>query len=304
MSSNPYLNTEDTEEIIKSRVFGVGVEKSHKNNAFDSVIENEVFGNTHEEVETREPTLQEIARARTEQANLYMILMEHSVFAEGSARPEILEAVEREIRDFAGQKLAELLGITSVNSTTKQAVTMPFDEEEVEILKSLASKVKDKIQTKESQVYTPPVPKVNSIGSSAPLPKPELNPAASKPQAKQKVVSAPLPPLKRSSSVAEPQPSEKTKQKNVKKSKSKNNPLSEVPMSNLDKNDPEHLKEIKRRLKIRGGQVVSSDPEAPKPLPMPSINHQAEIWSKHDAINQKQVNIFENDLDTKFRDIG
>jgi hypothetical protein len=78
---------------------------------------------------------------RIEQAKLYETLLKHSLFGEGSARPEIIEAVQSEIRIFALNRLELLLGMKAPQEQRQVQVKSPFSEEEVTALRALASRV-------------------------------------------------------------------------------------------------------------------------------------------------------------------
>lgn len=114
---------------------------------------------------------------RVEQANLYMTLINHSLFSVGSARPEIIQLVQAEIREFIASRLNVLLGITQAKQESS------FDEDEVEALKSLASRV-----LKRSTEAQPSQPRIVQV-SSAPV---SRQPAVRPPQPV-KVKAAPQP---------------------------------------------------------------------------------------------------------------
>lgn len=96
------------------------------------------------------------AQARIEQANLYQTLLTHELFGPGSARQNILEKVQTEVKDFVLVRLEELLGMKS--SVKEVAYALPFDDEEVSALKALATKV---LRRETNQNFTPEVRQVN-----------------------------------------------------------------------------------------------------------------------------------------------
>jgi hypothetical protein len=83
------------------------------------------------------------AMQRIEEANLFKLLIKGSVFGEGSASPDILNSVNKKIRLFALQQLEELLGIKqkAAEALPVMQVEIPFDDQQVVALKSLADKV-------------------------------------------------------------------------------------------------------------------------------------------------------------------
>lgn len=90
---------------------------------------------------------QEMAEAlnRIERASLYQTLCSASLFAEGSAKPEIQQQVEAEIREFAMKRMRTLVGIGSDRDEVRQPpAALPFSDEEVEALKGLAARVLQK----------------------------------------------------------------------------------------------------------------------------------------------------------------
>lgn len=76
---------------------------------------------------------------RIEEANLFKLLITQQVFAPGSANPQILASVNNKIKQFAIRELELLLGIDSGQRV--EQVKSPFDEDETQALKILASKV-------------------------------------------------------------------------------------------------------------------------------------------------------------------
>jgi hypothetical protein len=81
---------------------------------------------------------------RIEQAKLYETFLKHKLFAEGSARPEIIQIVENELKQFILSRLEILLGIKPEKSTSNQQVQSIFTDEEINVLKQLAGRVLQK----------------------------------------------------------------------------------------------------------------------------------------------------------------
>lgn len=77
---------------------------------------------------------------RIEQANLYQTLINHNLFANGSARPEIIQKVQAEVRTFILSRLKVLLGIEQERSQEPVQVELPFDDDQVDFLRALADR--------------------------------------------------------------------------------------------------------------------------------------------------------------------
>lgn len=76
---------------------------------------------------------------RIEEANLWKTLITTDVFEVGSARPQIVEEVNRQIKEFAQTRLEICVGLRP--SSQQQNVAQVFDDEEVQALKVLAAKL-------------------------------------------------------------------------------------------------------------------------------------------------------------------
>jgi hypothetical protein len=111
-------------------------------------IEEEVIEET-EEAEATTSIINE-AIARIEQAKLYEALLNHQLFAPGSARPEIIKAVRKEFKEFIQFRLEVLLGIKAdgkpghIGSMQPIQVKSPFSDEETVALKDIARKLVEK----------------------------------------------------------------------------------------------------------------------------------------------------------------
>ena len=75
---------------------------------------------------------------RIEQANLYLSLLNHQLFGENSARPEIIDAVNGEIKEFILSRLEVLLG---QKSAVQPAAASVFSPEQTEALKDIANRL-------------------------------------------------------------------------------------------------------------------------------------------------------------------
>jgi hypothetical protein len=78
------------------------------------------------------------ALRRIEQAKLYEALLNHDLFGEDSASPEVVDAVKAEISEFIQTRLEVLLGIRP--EPTEASYQSDFEEEEVIALKALAAR--------------------------------------------------------------------------------------------------------------------------------------------------------------------
>ena len=111
-------------------------------------IEEEVIEET-EEAEATTSIINE-AIARIEQAKLYEALLNHQLFAPGSARPEIIKAVRKEFKEFIQFRLEVLLGIKAdgkpghTGHAQSIQVKSPFSDEETVALKDIARKLVEK----------------------------------------------------------------------------------------------------------------------------------------------------------------
>lgn len=114
--------------------------------------EDEVLEEIEEEIEAADRVTRETMKAlteaesRIEQANLYKAVLNTSLFAKGSARPEIVKRVEKEFKAFVMYRLEVLLGIKAENGVQGSAqqaapVNLPFSQAEIKALKDIASKL-------------------------------------------------------------------------------------------------------------------------------------------------------------------
>lgn len=143
----------------------------------------EVLNEEQQPVEVEADAYISDALLRIEQAQLYKQLINHRLFAPGSASPNIQEAVEREVREFAIHRLEVLVGA----KPDVQAAQQLFTEEEVAALKSLANRVINRPTTMSPQGASP-IPKLNEVAPR----EPQINPVpapnqVSKPPTRQAV---------------------------------------------------------------------------------------------------------------------
>lgn len=139
------------------------------------------------ELETQEVALMSEAEKRIEQANLYQALLKHDLFAEDSARPEVIDAVKKEFKGFILSRLEILLGIKPEPQQIQQVqVELPFSDDEINALKSIASRLLVKSQTPTAPTPAParPVPTVQSVQvNTVKSPAPAIKEVKAKPQA-------------------------------------------------------------------------------------------------------------------------
>lgn len=139
----------------------------------------------------------EEAVLRIEEANLLKLLVSSSIFDPGSARPEIIESVDRKLKAFAIAELQSLLGMGSERASAipdeefdqiRESVSIitQFSPKELQALKILASKVIGHPATPSDE--PPPEPKLNRISQQEPKASPKNKKAS--PSAALKTVKA------------------------------------------------------------------------------------------------------------------
>ena len=218
-------------------------------NAADDVI-GSVLGT--EEPNDGGMSVRDRAIAQMEKANLYRVLLEDNIFSEGSARPEILNEVESEIKAFIESRLLTLLGISP--EPTQKAAQLPFNEDQLKALTMLADKVVGSTANAVKSDPVPPTPSVKKVSAeTVVMPTPKISPAAPIPSIAKKAepaktIAKPVQAPRPTSSL----PPAGTSKKPVKK---KDSPDSKVAKTGLKPN-----------------------PKAPKPLPLPSIDQQSMMY--------------------------
>lgn len=171
---DPYDNHSDIRQELQDSGYSpyipnqtVTVVKMTDQEADDSL--DEFF--EEEDEASQEHKIQHEALKRIEQAKLYEILLNHQLFAQGSARAEILDLVTKEIRSFVLERLELLVGL----KTTKKAEAPEqkiFSAEEIQALKILSQRIlqKTQITSSEPRVNTvmPTEPKINPVMPTEP----------------------------------------------------------------------------------------------------------------------------------------
>lgn len=131
------------------------------------------------------------ARLRLEQGKLYEMIMNHDLFGGVEADPRAAKSVQKQIRNFARERMEIMLGIRQetlpINGTI---VSSPFNELEVDVLKKLASAAsKGATETEEANQPPEPSPQqppkrktLNTIGKNQtrPITQPQPKPMAKK----------------------------------------------------------------------------------------------------------------------------
>lgn len=119
------------------------------------------------------------ARLRLEQGRLYELVMNSDLFAESDADERAVRSVQRQIKKFAKEQMEVMLGMRQTTAAAPPMVSSPFNELEVMLLKSLASKMSGgKTEEEQPEQYvapTAPAPRkaaIKPIGSGKTQQKP------------------------------------------------------------------------------------------------------------------------------------
>lgn len=131
----------------------------------DEIIEEtitEIYD--EEQAEEEQNEILSEAEKRIEQANLYQALLKHDLFAPGSARPEIIDAVRKEFKGFILSRLELLLGIKQeAPKQVIQQVQSPFSDAEIQAIKAIAARLVEKGAPQQPAAVSTPVPAVNTM---------------------------------------------------------------------------------------------------------------------------------------------
>lgn len=149
------------------------LEQDNADKVVDELLEPE--DSAQEELFESASEVMDQAVQRIEEANLYKTIINQSLFAQGSARPEILKAVNKKFKDFAIQQLKILLGMEEEKKQAIVAAGNQFNNAEMQVLKMLIAKV----------LKTDPVAAIQI----APDRKPVLNQV----QMNEQIISSPVP---------------------------------------------------------------------------------------------------------------
>lgn len=146
----------------------MNIEDEDLDQAAGNEPEQQFFDEEPEQFDDEPPrrSVRSEAVKRIQKAKLYETLLSHSLFAPGSADAEILEEVEQELKSIIEEKLEELLGMRAAKRAAEQ-VALPFDEDQIEILKLVA----DRALKRGSSLGSTPTPTINPV-QTAPEPAP------------------------------------------------------------------------------------------------------------------------------------
>lgn len=224
---------------------------------------DQVLDEAYQEAETN--SVVNKALERIEQAQLYKTLLEHDLFAPGSARDDIQQAVQDEIRAFVLERLEILVGLRSEGQKAVQVVKaeIPFSQDQVNALQALA----DRMIKKDPQTARPATPQLMQVAAQEPQEAPRLNTATTLPQVRP-VVARPA------ARAAQPRAAAK---KSATASKTKMVEYAGVQMTEA---------QAERQKEVQSGQVVS---RTHKPLPMPS---QGQIDQQNAMLSAKTESAF------------
>ena len=231
---------------------------------YDEDVINDIF--YEEAIIAEETAVEHEALLRIEQANLYQILLNHELISPGSARPEIQEKVQKELKAFVLSQLESLLGMSSGGqyANLRQPVAQPqFTDEEKEALKALAARMlvkKPEVAPAQAQQSAPSITPLQTTPVK-PKVAPTVAPVATKPVVAPKAPTA----TKAKTPVTVRQP-QKTAPKKA-----------PAPKAPIDPNNltPEQAAEIAKSRPRKGAASNIS-----RPLPMPTqdmMNQHTEI---------------------------
>lgn len=218
------------------------------------------------------------AHLRLEQGSLYKQIINHNLFEGVDADPKAIANVQKEIRQFAKERMEVMLGMRKEASTVETLeIDFPFNQVEVKVLKMFALKMSGGA-SETSDNYVPEVKRVTQeVSGPKPTPKKKtFNPIGGSLQNK----TAPVPqPTKRPLPARPAAPVKRTKLDSTIDQIAREEG---IPRELLEENDPylgKPLNELtdtqiveRNRLisKRRGVQVKSANA-----IPMPSYEQQA-----------------------------
>jgi len=159
------------------------VNNNFLNEQIDEIYEEELAVATEDE---QTQFILSEAIKRIEQAKLYETLLKHQLFGQGSARPEIISAVEKEIKQFILNRLEILLGLKQEKPPQASATSFasPFSSDQVEALTALADKLLSRKENETPSFSAVTQPTVNTVEASSQelnVVRPTVNVAYNKP---------------------------------------------------------------------------------------------------------------------------
>jgi len=165
---------------------------------FDKELEGMDLGELFEDDGEDESLIDE-ARVRLEQGRLYEMLIKHDLFDGVDAMPNVVDNVQKEIKNFIKDRLQILVGMKQEKSTEVHIVQdSKFNDMEVQALKMIAAKVTKGASVEapttkkvESQLNTikkkPKSNKINALGGVATKAKPVRKKVTPSPKVKQPI---------------------------------------------------------------------------------------------------------------------
>lgn len=255
------------------------------------------------EAEEQEEDYTEIlsdASLRLEQGNLYKMVMNSDLFSGSGYDPKAIKNVEREIRNFAKERMEIMLGMRQeATKDSFPAAGFPFNALEVEVLKSLASAA-TKGASQDAEAFTPtvaPVPRRNTVNAitvrgAQPQPKPAVK-ATARPL--QKGPSAPVKRPTVSDAVQRILDETGVTLEEINQTFDPNKkPLTAEELNSLT---AEQIIERNRQIAQRAGKSVPSQ----SAMPMPSQEHIDAIYTRraNEATAHPQMQMIMNLLDKK-----
>lgn len=149
--SAQYLDSDGLRDETDSDAYDDEDEDIYEDEDVDECISNISGDNEREKRAVR----------RIEQANLYLILLNHPLFAPGSARPEIITTVENELKDFILERLEVLLGMRRAPAAVPLPESTSFSKDQVEALSAIANRL-----IKKQPVSKTPTPQIMPVQAS------------------------------------------------------------------------------------------------------------------------------------------
>jgi hypothetical protein len=210
-------------------------------------------------------SIREKAVRQMEQANLYKLLLDNNIFQPNSAREDIQDLVEAEIKMFVEGRLAELLGL---KTNEKAPVSEAFSDIEINALKAIAAKVVSKMPDGVKPTPNTPAPALNAVSAAV---RPQSSPALNPVSAPKKTVPKKVAPATQPATKPAPAPKQDSK------------PLDLSGMS------PEEAREeIRRRRELAG---EAKPPKARKKLPMPTLEQEMQKYASEIQENSEAMSV-------------
>lgn len=291
------------EEIADSIVEEMEAEEPDLVEASEEQIE-EILEEAAYDLDEKESNVIYNARLRLEQAKLYEMLINHSLFAGVDASPDAVKIVENELKHYIVKRLEVLLGIRKPKvrqPDVEMNIELPFNATEINFLKQLAYKgTHGQSATDTAPVAVQPRPTLNPlVGSTKAAPKPvqQTKPAPQpqpiqqqRPQTQQQVVKRAVKKIKKQASPKQPpeqplqsQSNEKPKKNVADKPKvSSGGALKERKMTDaeamaLAKADLEAMKNRKPIGKLKGKAKIDAIREVNEKYKRKQINGGAPV---------------------------